>query len=159
MAGNARNQAQAAPAPAPTSTPPRGPFTDSAPRHTRLEEWSIPDRDGLWDEVTKDYGSIRVVYLQRLSPRQEKHVLASLKGDGSQIVVEMSRRSLVQVKSLVGDREEVFRVAEHDGSSDALWAQIDPRIRLLVMKAYQTASVPSDEAVDDFLASRRTIVE
>lgn len=156
MAGNARNQAQAAPPPAPTS---QGPFTDSAPRHTRVDEFLIPDRDGLWSEVTKEYGSIRAIYMTRLTPRQEKHAMLSLKKDTSQMGVEFTRRSIVRVKGLVGDREEMFALAEHDGTSEAFWAQVDPRIRLLAMKAYETLAIPSDEVVEDFIASRRVIVE
>jgi len=153
MAGNARSQA----------APQRGPLTDSAPRHTVITEFDIPNDagpggDNLWSETTKDFGSIRTVGMRLLTPLVEKHATAASKGDPLQLAFELARRAVAYVKSDVGGAAEQFDLAEQDGSAAACWAQMHPRIRALVMQANAMIAVPNERTQEAFMASRRIIV-
>ncbi len=148
MASNARNQ-----------PPGRSGIADNAPRHTVIEEFDIPNEDGLWGERTKDFGSIRTLGMQLLTPLQQSHAISAAKGDPLRMAFELARRAVAFVKSDVGnpepERYERFNLAEHDGTSAACWAQMNPRIRALAMQANAEISSPNEQTQAAFLASRR----
>lgn len=142
----------------------RGGLVDSAPRSTVIEEFDVPDMDGLWEERTQDFGSIRTIGLRLLTPLNEKAAAAAAKGDPLTLAFELARRSLAFVISDTGPggkedpKLEKFLLQEADGSSVALWAQVHPRIRTLAMQANAEISVPNEVTSAAFLLSRRTTV-
>lgn len=151
MATNARNHSPARPG-----------LADAAPRSAVIYEFDIPEDagpggDNLWGEVTKDFGSIRVLGMRLLTPLQEKYATQAAKGDPLMLAFELARRAVAYARSDVGGREETFQLREEDGSSAAWWSQIHPRIRALSMQANAEISVPNERTQTAFLASRRII--
>lgn len=132
--------------------PQRAPFADSAPRPTAVYEFDVPDTDDLHREVTKDYGSIRTIGLQLLTPLQEKYAAQAAKGDPIGLAFELARRALVEVTN---ERGEVFQLREEDGSRAACWAQLHPKVRTLALSANANISTPNEVTNEAFLASRR----
>lgn len=134
-------------------------FADSAPRSSAIYEFDIPngDDDRLWSEVTQDFGSVRTLGMRLLTPLQEKYATQAAKGDPLQLAFELARRAVAYVKSDHGGRAEMHQLAEDDGSSKALWAQLHPRIRTLAMSANAEISIPNERTQTAFLASRRII--
>jgi hypothetical protein len=132
---------------------PTTPLRDSAPASQILDEFEVPDLDGLHQERTQDFGSIRVLALRRLTPQQEKWAAIAAKGEGILLAFELARRSIVWVKN---ERDELHNSSESDGSSESLWLQMGSKLRTLVIKAYSTLSVPDEDSTAAFLKSRRT---
>lgn len=130
----------------------RAPLVDSAPRPVAVYEFDIPDTDDLRSEVTKDFGSIRMIGLQLLTPLQEKYAAQAAKGDPIGLAFELARRALVEVTN---ERGEVFQLREEDGSRAACWAQLHPKIRTLALSANANISTPNEVTNEAFLASRR----
>lgn len=128
------------------------PFQDSAPRSRVLFEYNIPDEDGLHSEVTQEFGSLRSIGVQLLSPLQEKAAAAAAKGDGIQLAFELARRSIAEVTN---SEDEVHQIRQADTSSDRLWGQMHPKIRSLVVQAYSENAAPSESASTSFLSSRK----
>jgi hypothetical protein len=144
MAQNQRPQR-----PAPSNIPG---LQDSAPAPTITFEYDVPNEDGLWNESTPDFGVIRSIGLRLLTPLQEKDAAAAAKGDVMQLAYELTRRSICEVTN---DRGETVKVYDHDGTSNALWAQMHPKIRGLATVAYSTEAAPSERASVLFQKSRR----
>ncbi len=148
MAGN-RNQS-----PRPQS---QSPLVDSAPRNTVIEEFDIPDIDGLHSDRTQDFGSVRTLGLRHLSPLQEKWAAKAAGGDPLALAFELARRAVAYVKSDVGGKIETFELDESNGSSASCWQQMGPKIRALAMQANAEISVPNEVTSAAFMASRRTL--
>lgn len=112
------------------------------------EDWRIP----VGDATTADYGTIQTVCMKLLTPLEEKRAVARAKGDSLQMAYELAMLSVDGVISSEGTRSTV---RDHDGSTLALWAQMHPKIRTLVMQAYADCAQPAAKATNSFLASRR----
>lgn len=127
-------------------------LTDAAPRSRVLIEYDVPDAEGLHGEVTRSFGSIRVIALKLLTPLEEKEAAAAAKDDGIQLAYELTRRSIAEVGNETGER---IAVQSHDGSSLELWAQMHPKLRQLSMQAYADNAAPEKDTGKSFIASRR----
>ncbi len=130
----------------------RAAITDSAPRPAAVYEFDVPEADGLHKETTQDFGSIRTIGLQLLTPLQEKYAAQAAKGDPIGLAYELARRALVEVTN---ERGEVFQLREEDGSRAMCWAQLHPKIRTLALSANANISTPNETTNEAFLASRR----
>lgn len=131
-------------------TPPG--FEDRAPKSRLVIEYDVPNDDGLWDEQTLSFGSIRVIGIKLLSPLEEKAAAQGANNEPLLLAFELGRRSLCEITN---DRGEVIQVYSHDATNEQLWAQMHPKLRSLVMNAYAENSSPSPKAAETFRQSRR----
>lgn len=131
----------------------RNGIIDAAPKSVTLFDYDVPNNeDGLHQEVTPTFGSLRVISMRLLTPLMEKYAASASGNDAVQLGYELSRRAVAEVTNAEG---KVFQIAEHDGSSMELWAQMHPKLRTLITQAYADSAVPQAATSSGFLGSRR----
>jgi hypothetical protein len=147
-----RNRADAGQAPQqPQANQNVGPLVDRTQR-SPVFDYEIPDSDGLHQEVTRSFGSIRVISCKLLTPLEDKSAAQAGKGDMVVTAYELAKRTIVEVTNETGER---FPIQIYGGSADELWGQLHPKIRSLIVQAYAENASPQEATKDSFLASRK----
>lgn len=137
-------------APQPARPTQQQPFADAAPVRRTLYDYDIPDEDGLHAEVTKDFGSLRVVSLKTLTPLEERAAAQAAKQDPLVMAQELVKRSLAEVTNSDG---QSFAVNQE--TRDMLWSQMHPKIRDLAAYGFSDVASNKEETRNSFLGSRR----
>lgn len=128
-----------------------GPLVDRTQR-SPVFDYDIPDSDGLHQEYTRSFGSIRVISCKLLSPLEDKSAAQAGKGDMVVTAYELAKRTIVEVTNENGER---FPIQIHGGSADELWGQLHPKIRSLVVQSYSENASPQEATTNSFLGSRK----
>lgn len=128
------------------------PFQDSAPPRRVLFDYDVPDEEGLHQEVTPDFGSLRVISLVLLSPLQERNAAHASKGDPIVLAFELARRCIGEITN---SDDQHIHIPPGGELSERLWSQMHPKIRSLVVQGYSENAAPGGGTTASFLASRR----
>lgn len=148
LPGQGQNQERP---PAPQQNPNIGPLVDRTQR-AAVFDYDVPDSDGLHDEVTRSFGSIRTITCKLLSPLEDKSAAQAGKGDMIITAYELAKRTIVEVTNEQGQR---FPIQIYGGTADELWGQMHPKLRSLVVQAYSENASPQEATKDSFLGSRK----
>jgi len=95
-------------------------------------------------------GEIKSVGLVELTAAEELMAAKRVKTDPAAYTFQMAKAALAQVN---GDPVSVV-----DGSADRAWERMGPKVRALVVTAWNDISQPTEEAVSGFLQSRKVQV-
>lgn len=93
---------------------------------------------------------IEEVGLVQLTSNEELRATKRSRNDTHRLAYELTKQSLVEVN---GDP-----VKEGDGSVDAAWSSMEPKVRTLVLAAFGELHTPEEEDLSNFLKSQQVIV-
>lgn len=97
--------------------------------------------------VPKKLGtSTNTIGMVELTADDELAATKRARGDATQLAFELTKQSLVQVNGI--------DVGLGDGSVDAAFNKMSPKVRNLVMHAYAQLNAPGDGDAESFLASQ-----
>lgn len=129
----------------------RAGLEDRAVRSRVIYEYEVPDEDGLWQETTQSFGSIRRVGLRLLTPLEEKNAARAASGDTTQLGFELGKRSVAEITN---SNDETFTISGKDAVDEQFWGQVHSKIRMMIMQAYAENAVPKESTTASFLGSR-----
>jgi hypothetical protein len=95
-------------------------------------------------------GDVRSVGVVELTADEELQATKRSRGDTFRLAYELAKQSLVEVNG--------EKVSLMDGSADAIWAKMNPKLRNLVLAAYSDIHTPTEEDAALFLKTRVTQV-
>lgn len=127
------------------------PLQDSTPSRVYFE-YDLPE-ELAGEARTADFGQVATIVLKQLTPLEEKAGVGRARGDALRMAYELAEISIASVIDTDGVERAVHG---HDGTLTLLIAQLNPKIRSLVMQAYADIASPSDKATALFMKSRRT---
>lgn len=98
-------------------------------------------------QLPKTYGDdITSVGLVELTAAEELSATKRAKGDMFRTAYELAKQSLVQVNGEA--------VRSSDATVDAAWERMNPKVRNLVLSAYQEIHTPGEDDAANFLKTR-----
>lgn len=103
--------------------------------------FTIPER------VSNGISEIGMV---QLTSDEELRATKRARNDSHRLAYELAQQALIEVNQET--------VKEGDGSRDAVWTKMDPKIRLLVISAYGELHTPEQDDIDAFLKSQKVSV-
>lgn len=112
-----------------------------------------PSRDRITHTYTVPHrlaqgGAFESIGLVELNAEQEIFATKRAKGDPVRLAWELAKECLVQVNGKA--------VSEADGSRDSAWEGMGPKLRNLVLSAYNDLHAPEDADAASFLGSRKS---
>lgn len=93
---------------------------------------------------------VKEIGMVTLSADEELQAFKRSKNDTAKMAAELTKTSIVEVNGKP--------VGLADGSVDAFWSDLDPKVRQLVLTAYSELHSPKDEEAASFLKSRKVRV-
>jgi hypothetical protein len=93
---------------------------------------------------------IKTVGLVELTAEEELNATKRAQGDGLRLAYEMTKISLVEIDGKTLVRSE--------GDTDAAFERMHPKVRSLVVSAFNSLHAPDDKETLDFLKSRSSRV-
>lgn len=112
-------------------------------RERALYVFDVPDK--LAHEV-----GIASVGIVELTTEEELMATRRAGNDPIRLAYELARQALVQVNGKT--------VTLADGSADKAWESAHPKLRGMLMRAYNEVNQPTNTDVDSFLKSRQVLV-
>jgi hypothetical protein len=95
-------------------------------------------------------GEVRSIGMVEITAEEELKAEARCKGAPDKRAQEMAKQSIVEING------ETVRIG--DGSVDAAWTSMHPKVRTLVASAWVKLNLANDDEVEDFFASRTSSV-
>lgn len=92
----------------------------------------------------EEMGFVQLTSSEELQATKRSH------NDMGRLAFEMAKQALVEVNG--------EKVNLRDGSSDAVWNKMDPKVRTLAVAAFGHLHTPEEEDVNSFLKSQRVEV-
>jgi hypothetical protein len=93
---------------------------------------------------------VKSVSMVELTADEELAAAKRSRNDNVRLAYELAKSALVAVNGK--------RVGLSDGTADAAWNRMDPKVRNLALQGYSELHTVEEEDIDDFIKSRKTTV-
>lgn len=92
-----------------------------------------------------------------LTPREEMNASKRCHGDMVRLAWELAKECLRVLVVKQGEKFVDQHVSTSDGTMDAVWTAMHPKVRALATTAYGSLHNPTEEDAEGFLGSRRSV--